>query len=244
MAISIPLFARPARAQKPTPEPPPKPLPETAIEWRDDTRARELAQLTSTTLAAIGLGGLSAIFAAVIAGLVALIVFRPPSLYVLAMDPVTGAPGMLTRVDELTLTPDETRDRYWLRTFVLARESYNAYTVSAEDRTVSLLAAKSVADAYREEAFAFEDEHEGRLDDARIEVEIGSISVEGNGVATVRFTETLFEPSQPAGPEVNRYIARIAYTYRPNVTMAMRDRIENPLAFTVESYRIDEDFER
>ena len=82
---------------------------------------------------------------------------------------------------------------------------------------------------------------------AAIRVKILSITLltDGDGRpngATVRFQRTLYDKNTGRTAPLDSKIATLAFTYKANLAMDEKYRIENPLGFQVTNYRVDNDY--
>ena len=60
--------------------------------------------------------------------------------------------------------------------------------------------------------------------------------------ATVRFQRSLYDKKTGSSQPLDSKIATLEFSYKPNLKMDEKDRIENPLGFQVTSYRVDNDY--
>lgn len=60
--------------------------------------------------------------------------------------------------------------------------------------------------------------------------------------ATVRFQRSVYDKATGTERPLDSRIATLEYTYKSNLRMDERQRIENPLGFQVTSYRVDNDY--
>jgi len=187
-------------------------------------------------------GGACVLTVAAIAAIAGLTPLKEREPYVIRVDNTTGHVDIITALDEKAVSYDEVMDTYWLRKFLVARETYDWYTIQADYDTVGALASPTVA---RDYASLFEgadalDKRWGR--NYRVRVEITSVTpgTNGNGIGTVRFTKHGGRPEDAPGTgQVTRWIATVGYEYRNPSKMKSGARYTNPLGFTVTSYRID-----
>ena len=135
--------------------------------------------------------------------------------------------------------------------FVLARESYDLGLTDLGDwKTVQTMAAPGVKAPYVQ---LFSNSNPESLvkqygKDQAIRVKLLSIQLIGGGPgktpvgATVRFQRSVYNKQTGATRPMDNKIATIAFTYKQNLEMDDKSRIENPLGFWVTSYRVDDDF--
>ena len=134
--------------------------------------------------------------------------------------------------------------------FVMARESYDIALMRLRDwTTVYTMASPSVAAGYT--ALHGRDNanrpYNTYGDKAAIRVKILSITLinDGDGRpngATVRFQRTLYDKATGRTAPLDSKIATLGFTYKANLAMDEKYRIENPLGFQVTTYRVDNDY--
>ncbi|GAB1596665.1 virB8 family protein [Lysobacter claricitrinus] len=134
--------------------------------------------------------------------------------------------------------------------FVTARESYDIALMRLRDwTTVYTMSAPSVAAGYT--ALHGKDNparpYNTYGDKAAIRVKILSITLinDANGKpngATVRFQRTLYDKSTGRTAPLDSKIATLTFTYKANLAMDEKYRVENPLGFQVTTYRVDNDY--
>lgn len=135
--------------------------------------------------------------------------------------------------------------------FLLARESYDAALLNLRDwRTVYTMSAPEVASGYTSlhansnANSPYNVYGKGRA----IRVKILSIVLIGGGKttppkgATVRFQRSLYDKTAGVEKPLDSKIATLEFSYKTNLKMDEKDRIENPLGFQVTSYRVDSDY--
>jgi type IV secretion system protein VirB8 len=82
-----------------------------------------------------------------------------------------------------------------------------------------------------------------------IRVKILSISLIGGSAktwpkgATVRFQRSLYDKPTGTSKPLDSNIATMEFTYKSNLKMEEKYRIENPLGFQVTNYRVDRDYD-
>ncbi|MEO6520025.1 MAG: type IV secretion system protein [Pseudoxanthomonas sp.] len=155
--------------------------------------------------------------------------------------------------DNQSITTMEAVNRSNVAHFLLARESYDIALMNLRDwTTVYTMSSADVAAAYtslhtvKNPDSPFNLYGKGKA----IRVKILSISFIG-GVpgktrpkgATVRFQRSLYDKASGSTKSLDSNIATIEFTYKPNLKMDEKYRIENPLGFQVTSYRVDRDYD-
>ena len=149
-----------------------------------------------------------------------------------------------------TITASEAVNRSNVAHFILARESYDYALIRLRDwTTVYTMSSPEVAAAYtRLHAARNPDSPYNTYGKTRaIRVSILSIQLLGSGKAapdgaTVRFQRSVYDEATAVSRPLDSKIATLGFTYKPNLSMDEKDRIENPLGFQVTSYRVDNDY--
>jgi type IV secretion system protein VirB8 len=135
--------------------------------------------------------------------------------------------------------------------FVLARESFDVAMMNLRDwTTVYTMSAPEVASGYttlhaRNNPDApFNTYGRNRAIRVRILsiVLIGGTKEAPRKGATVRFQRSVYDKTAGTERPLDSRIATLEYTYKSNLRMDEKQRIENPLGFQVTSYRVDNDY--
>ncbi|SFR90048.1 type IV secretion system protein VirB8 [Dyella sp. OK004] len=175
--------------------------------------------------------------------------------YIVMADAYTGT-STVARLNQDFLdnriTTSEAINRSNIAHFILARESYDVAMMNLRDwTTVLTMASPSVAAAYTG-LYATNNPNNpykiyGR--NTAIRVKILSTVLIGGGPniapkgATVRFQRSLYDKVNGSSRPLDSKIATMEFTYKPNLKMDEKYRIENPLGFQVTSYRVDSDYD-
>ena len=135
--------------------------------------------------------------------------------------------------------------------FVLARESFDVAMMNLRDwTTVYTMSAPEVASGYtslhaRNNPDAPFNTY-GRTRAIRVRilsiVLIGGAREAPRKGATVRFQRSVYDKATGTERPLDSRIATLEYTYKSNLRMDEKQRIENPLGFQVTSYRVDNDY--
>ena len=173
--------------------------------------------------------------------------------YLVMADAYTGT-ATVARLDgdwgKQDITVSEAVNKSNVAHFVTARESYDIALMRLRDwTTVYTMSAPSVAAGY---TTLHGTENPNRPyntygDKAAIRIKILSITLindsEGrpNG-ATVRFQRTLYDKATGRTAPLDSKIATLTFTYKANLAMDEKYRVENPLGFQVTTYRVDNDY--
>lgn len=175
--------------------------------------------------------------------------------YLIMADAYTGTSSVarLTQdADHRSITTKEAVNRSNVAHFLLARESYDVALMNLRDRTtVYTMSSPDVAAAYtslhnpKSPASPFNVYGKNKA----IRVKILSISLIGGSAktwpkgATVRFQRSLYDKPSGSSRPLDSNIATMEFTYKSNLKMEEKYRIENPLGFQVTDYRVDRDYD-
>lgn len=173
--------------------------------------------------------------------------------YLVMADAYTGTSTVARlagNFNDNTITASEAVNRSNVAHFILARESYDYALIRLRDwTTVYTMSAPAVAAAYtRLHAARNPDSPYNTYGKARaIRVSILSIQLLGDAKsrpdgATVRFQRSVYDETTAVSRPLDSKIATLQFTYKTNLSMDEKDRIENPLGFQVTSYRVDNDY--
>jgi type IV secretion system protein VirB8 len=173
--------------------------------------------------------------------------------YLVMADAYTGT-ATVARLDgnwgKQDITVSEAVNKSNVAHFVTARESYDIALMRLRDwTTVYTMSAPSVAAGYT--ALHGKDNpnrpYNTYGDKAAIRVKILSITLINNAEgrpngATVRFQRTLYDKTTGRTAPLDSKIATLTFTYKENLAMDEKYRVENPLGFQVTTYRVDNDY--
>ncbi|MEO8778719.1 MAG: type IV secretion system protein [Rhodanobacter sp.] len=174
--------------------------------------------------------------------------------YLVMADAYTGTATVARLDDDFAMrgiTTREALNRSNVSHFVLARESYDLGLADLSDwKTVQTMAAPGIKAPYVQ---LYSSNNPDSLvkqygKDQAIRIKLLSIQLVGAGPgktpvgATVRFQRSLYNKQTGATRPMDNKIATMAFTYKQNLAMDDRSRIENPLGFWVTSYRVDDDY--
>jgi len=173
--------------------------------------------------------------------------------YLVMADAYTGTSTVARLTDDFAnrqITTSDAINRSNVAHFVLARESYDVAIMNLHDwATVLTMSSPGVAGDYT--ALYAQNNPDnpyktlGR--DRAIRVKILSIVLLGGGPnvtpkgATVRFQRSLYDKQSGATQPMDSKIATMTFVYKANLTMDDQYRVENPLGFQVNDYRVDND---
>lgn len=176
---------------------------------------------------------------------VAIIVMLPLKRVDLAVVKVdkNGFVEIITNLDEQTITKDEALDKYFVARYIKTREQYFDGTLNQDYETTQMFSNKKVADDYIK--FMIDDKN-GRAtilkDKTEIEVQILSIVLGDSNTTKTATIRVELNQRDVAGNRIIKSIKVITltYDYLP-LKLNTKYRLENPLGFIVNSYRVDEE---
>jgi len=150
-----------------------------------------------------------------------------------------------------SITASDAINRSNIAHFVLARESYDYALIRLRDwATVYTMASPAVAAGYTGLHAARNPQSPFNVYGKSRSIRVSILSIQlldgaGNATprgATVRFQRELYDAASGTSRPLDNRIATLAFTYKANLSMDEKDRIENPLGFQVTSYRVDNDY--
>jgi type IV secretion system protein VirB8 len=174
--------------------------------------------------------------------------------YLVMADAYTGT-STVARLTEDSISQhistSEAINRSNVAHFVLARESYDVALMNLRDwTTVLTMSSPDVATAYTTLYASTNPDNPyktyGR--NKAIRIKLLSTVLLGGGPntapkgATVRFQRSLYDKQTGVTQPIDSKIATLEFTYKSNLKMDEKYRIENPLGFQVTSYRVDSDY--
>lgn len=187
-------------------------------------------------------------------GYVAVLPLKEKVPYLVMADAFTGT-STVARLsgdfNHASITASEAINRSNIAHFVLARESYDYALIRLRDwTTVYTMASPAVAAGYTGLHASRNPDSPFNVygKDRSIRVSILSIQLLNGGGdatprgATVRFQREIYDAASGSTRPLDNRIATLGFTYKANLSMDEKDRIENPLGFQVTSYRVDNDY--
>lgn len=154
-----------------------------------------------------------------------------------------GFVDIITKLDEQVITTDEAIDKSFVNRYVKTKEQYYFETLNADFETVQMFSAQKVQKDYVE---SMTNKQNGKAtvlgDKHSIEVKILSIVLSnknGERMATIR-VETTKKTKNSNTDEKDIKVITLTYEYLP-IKQNASLRLENPLGFIVNSYRVDEE---
>ncbi|KAF1716020.1 conjugative transfer protein [Pseudoxanthomonas yeongjuensis] len=174
--------------------------------------------------------------------------------YLVMADAYTGTSTVARlneNFDNRSITTSEAINRSNVAHFLMARESYDVALMLLRDwTTVYTMSSPQVASGYTtlHARNNMSSPYNTYGKERAIRVNILStvlIGGEDGGPpkgATVRFQRSLYDKKTGSSQPLDSKIATLEFSYKPNLKMDEKDRIENPLGFQVTSYRVDNDY--
>ncbi len=161
--------------------------------------------------------------------------------FVIQTDKSTGLSTVLHLANAEDVPVSEMMNKYWVSEYVKAREGYDWRTLEQEYGVVRELSLPNVFDLYASQyGVDDKDSLENKLkDDFRIRVELKSVVINNDHVATVRFSKVTFDNKTGTEKARNNWTATLAWEYFPEFEVPEERRIINPFGFKITSYRVD-----
>lgn len=157
---------------------------------------------------------------------------------VVMVDKLTGEAQVVPSAQEYVAN-STLSDKHWINNFLIARERYVYKFIQHDYDTVRRLAGNQPWGNYAAQ-FEGADSLEKRLkEDVEILPVVLSITLNGNGMATVRYELRTRDFRVTAPPAVTRRIATLRYEYAVKTLTLEKEAIANPLGFTVTAYQTD-----
>ena len=202
--------------------------------WAEDSQA---ALRGSRRTAWIAAGVASAIALMEAAALFALTPLKTVEPYTLLVDKQTGYVQALKPLDVQTVSANAALTQSFLVQYVIARESFDAASLQANYRKVSLWSEGDARKAYVAGIQASNpDSPLNRLPRTTvIETQVRSVSPLGKNAALVRFETAQRDVNGTAQPP-RAWVSVIRYRYSGE-PMSVEDRFVNPLGFEVTHYQ-------
>lgn len=163
--------------------------------------------------------------------------------FLIQVDEKTGVTQAIDMNTLKTITADEALRKYFVVKFLRARESYDATDLDVNIDTVRLLSARPIYREYWKEVVDpnNKDSMYVRLASTAIrKVDIKSVQFLDANRAQVRFSTIRKSKSSDRETEEQHYIALVKFQFM-NLDLDMEEMMVNPLGFTVEEYKVDED---
>lgn len=157
---------------------------------------------------------------------------------VVMVDKITGESQVVSPAKEF-VTTSALSDKHWIQTFVIARERYVYKFIQHDYDNVRLFSGNQTWAKYAP-IYEGENSQDKRLrDDVEIIPTILSITLNGDGVATVRYELRTRDFKLSTPPSVARRVATLRYEYEAKNLILEKEAVANPLGFTVTAYQTD-----
>ena len=154
-----------------------------------------------------------------------------------------GFVEIVTNLQEEVMKTDEAIDKHFIARYVKTREQYYYNTLNQDYERTQMLSSKLVSDNYIKFMTA---DKTGRYETLKnkfeIEAEILSIVLNdsnGTKTSTIR-VQTKEKDLTTSNAKENIKVITLTYDYLP-MKQNSKSRLENPLGFVINSYRIDEE---
>ncbi|AXK48602.1 conjugal transfer protein TraJ [Aliarcobacter trophiarum LMG 25534] len=154
-----------------------------------------------------------------------------------------GFVEVVTNLQEQVMKTDEAIDKHFIARYVKTREQYYYNTLNQDYERTQMLSSKLVSDSYIKFMTA---DKTGRYETLKnkfeIEAEILSIVLNdsnGTKTSTIR-VQTKEKDLTTSNTKENIKVITLTYDYLP-MKQNSKSRLENPLGFVINSYRIDEE---
>ncbi|EKJ0850952.1 type IV secretion system protein [Campylobacter coli] len=162
--------------------------------------------------------------------------------YVIRVDNTTGMVDILTMLDEKEIKANEALDKYFISTYVKAREGYYYDLLNQDYLLTQLMSSEKVANEYRA-WYEGENARDQILKNSNeVNVQILSIVLgNSNGVKTSTIRAKIITKNlNTRGLSESTKVITLSYDYIL-AKASEENRILNPLGFKVTNYRIDEE---
>lgn len=160
--------------------------------------------------------------------------------FLLRVNNATGAVDIVTTLKNTQETYDEAINKYFVRKYVVARESYMYARAQEDHRIVMLMSASDIGAAYHEAVDKKHPQSPLNLynNTATLDVDIQSISFLDDHTALVRYIKTLNRTGEK--PQITHWQATLPFKFT-HTPQKERDRLVNPLGFKATGWRTDPD---
>jgi len=193
---------------------------------------------------------------AMVGGFIYILPLKREVPYLIMADAFTGQATVATLRGDFnspnSITASEALARSNVAQYIIARESFDVAMMNLRDwDLVNVMSAPNVRNGYAAI-------HAGNNPDSpfkkygkerAVRVKILSIQLERKGSgdsarnsATVRFQRVEYDKKTGDTKPLDSKIARLEYTYKPNLAMDEKQRYNNPLGFQVTEYTVDNDY--
>lgn len=180
---------------------------------------------------------LAALSCLLVLGFVVLLPLKHVEPYVIKVDSSTGIVEVLSPLKSTNVDPDEAITKYWIHTYVLARERYDSQSFIEDSTVVSKMSSVKVFARYSQENApqVADSPYKTYGDDASIDIRVSNINFLDNDTAIIRFRRVI-NKTQARSEAYWSTTLSFKYLLTPQ---SESDRFINPLGFQVTSYRKD-----
>lgn len=193
---------------------------------------------------------------AMVGGFIYILPLKREVPYLIMADAFTGQATVATLRGDFnspnSITTSEALARSNVAQYITARESFDVAMMNLRDwDLVNVMSSPNVRNGYAAI-------HAGNNPDSpfkkygkerAVRVKILSIQLDRKGSgdnarnsATVRFQRVEYDKKTGDTKPIDSKIARLEYTYKPNLAMDEKQRYNNPLGFQVTEYTVDNDY--
>lgn len=189
-------------------------------------------------------------------GLIYILPLKKEVPYLIMADAFTGQATVATLRGDFnspnSITQSEALNRANVAQYITARESFDVAMMTVRDwDLVNIMSSPNVRNGYA--AIHSRNNPDSPFKkygkDHAVRVKILSIQLDRTGTgdnarktATVRFQRVDYDKKSGDTKPIDSKIARLEYTYKPNLSMDEQQRYLNPLGFQVTEYVVDSDF--
>jgi type IV secretion system protein VirB8 len=205
------------------------------LTWERDVYLNTVRSRTIAWRVAAGAGALALLLGA---GIVTLLPLKTVVPHVVMVDKLTGEGQVVAPAQQYVAT-SELSDKHWVSNYLVSRERYVYRFIQYDYDTVQLLSGAQPWSNYKglfEGANALDAQYK---DNVEVIPRVLSITLNGGGIATVRYELRTKDYRVSAVPTVTRRVATLRFEYQARNLTLEKDAIANPLGFTVTAYQTD-----
>jgi type IV secretory pathway component VirB8 len=159
--------------------------------------------------------------------------------FVIETNKETGLSQIVEIANPKKIPVSEVMNKYWVAKYVVSRESYDWYALRQDYDVTRELSMPDVFQGYARQFDGSKNSLDQQLGDSwRYVVNIKSIVLNSDSLATVRFTRKKISKRNEASTE-RGWTATISFEYHPTFIVSDERRLINPFGFKVVTYRLD-----
>jgi type IV secretion system protein VirB8 len=151
--------------------------------------------------------------------------------YVIEVEQKSGIATIVNQMTAQNFTGDQMIRQYFINQFIHAASAYDPKTYKADVDKVRLLSVPAIYADFRNRINARE-----LGADSRIEIRVKSIQFTNNNTAQIRVARQITLAG--ANPEDVDEVITMNFSFSPNMTLNLEERLINPLGFQVTGYAI------